>query len=439
MRVLKFFAALSAILLMLSLTTCSYYSLRGPHESGLSLFNPQPRAFDYWDYLPRFGYRHSPRFFTYEGFPHYEFYYPAPAIFVLAPFYHFDPPSPFTSTANVPHDRYHFQGYRLYVLLTGSLFLTMSAMVAAALRRRGIPALDVAVVVAGTALTAYPLLFALQRGNIEALTWMFSAVAVWALATNRRSTAAVLVGVAGAVKIYPLVLAGLFLRQRNWRALFLTLAVWLAVTMAGLLYLDPSLRESATFVMAGIHDWTKDMSLVFSSQFDHSAFSLVKWLNLGSQPRYDHELSLYYPIAAVGSLILFAGALRQPFANQVLFLCCAAVTLPPASYDYTLCLLYVPLTVLALGITAKHAPRPAGLHFVVLSLFALVLSPDFFLNFHGLHGNPGALKALSLILLMIISAVTPLLEDASGSSLTPSPQLDHHGGPLPVSASYPAS
>ena len=317
-------------------------------------------------------------------------------------------------------------GYRTYVGSTLGLVLALCFGLRRALVREGLAAGAASSFALATLLLAYPIYFALQRGNIEALTWMLVAAAVWAFATGRNMGAAVLIGVAASIKIYPILFLGLYLRRGGLRVWGVAIAVAVGATVGALWLLDPHLAESARYVARGIHSWTIDYASVYMTQYDHSAFHLWKWFTHRHKPRYEVELHWYMGIVAALAVALYARVRTLPAINQVLFLTCAVVLLPPGSNDYTLCVLYVPVAWLSIAAvrTARIGIEAPALTLAMV-LIGCVLPPDAFLNFAELTGNPGAFKAACLIVLWALSASVPLV--LKGEGMTCRRRPERHG------------
>ncbi len=372
-------------------------------RAGLEALYPSIQGFDFWDYLPRYAFLHGVRFYT---LPEYSWYYPAPAIFALLPFYQV------AGHSTVAH------AYAAYVLFTLLAFAVAACLFARALLRAGLDALQSVVFTAATALCSWPMYFALQRGNIEAFTWMISALAIWLLATDWLWLSAIAMGIAGSLKIYPLLFAALFLRRDRWRQLLLAVATALVVTVIGLYFLDPNLRESWHWTAFGVRKWTRDYGENFGTgTWDHSLFGLAKAFLHAGTPHWTLWLRRYYLIAGSAALVLYFGARRLSEANVVLLISCAAVSLPPTSFDYTLSLLYIPFAWLVLAAVrgARTGQSMRGLT-AVLCLLAFALSCDTWLWTRDLPSLPGTTRALVLLCLLVLSAVLPLGEP--GTSFT---------------------
>ena len=393
---LKVFSLVSATLVLLSLLIAAVQSSRGDSGLGWSTLYLSGRGFDYYDYLPRFHHLHSAAFFTTTEYPNYPWYYPAPAIFVLYPFY-----------AMPAHG---------YPSLIVTVLLMSLLLLGAFARRLGSAGLgnSSALLLCCVCFVSWPLYFGLQRGNIEALSWMILAAAIWAYSSERVLTAAVLIGVVGSVKIYPLLFLGIFFKKREYRAIAAGIASFAVVTLLGLVFLEPNILDSAQRTAAGIHRWTRDYGEVMHAAIDHSAFGLAKHFTFDHHPNYHRELLVYYLVAGSFTMAAYLRVMRLPVLNLVLFLSCAVVTLPPASFDYTLVALYVPLAWMCVATVRAEAEGSeiAGIT-AYFSLLAVVLSPESFLTQSVVPNLPGALKGACLLALMGMSLVYPLAPTAT--------------------------
>ena len=119
----------------------------------------RPRNVDYYAYEPRLPLRHTPAFFFAPGYP---WYYPAPAVFVHYPFYQLGG-----------------YGHRVYVLSAVLLCLWLAWHLWRSLAEAGLQRSSANLFIGCLLLFAWPEYFALERGNIEALTWIPVAIGVW--------------------------------------------------------------------------------------------------------------------------------------------------------------------------------------------------------------------------------------------------------------------
>ncbi len=364
------------------------------------LWIPFP-GFDFYDYTPRFAYLHQRLFFTAQNsFP---WIYPAPAIFVLYPFYRVSSPT-----------QWHV-GYALFALLATALSLCCGYRLGIALIRRGLTRKQVFLLLGMTSVLGWPFYFALQRGNIEVLLWAGLAAAVYLMVTGRSAAGALVLGIVGSVKTYPLFFIGLLLVQKRYKECCLALGAALAVTLVALRFLESDMRDAWSQIRTGVAQWTNiTTGQYFASGIgpDHSLLGLLRQCTFGAILRSTHALPVY--LVSVGTLtaILFLARMpRLPALNQTLFLACAAVLLPPTSYDYTLLLLLIPwgwmVLLCAQKAQARQSTRMLTAPFL---LFAVALAPLTFLQSYGTTPVrfEGPVRSLALLGLLLYAAAVPI-------------------------------
>jgi len=372
------------------------WALNIPSHGFLWLSMPDP-YFDLFCYYPRFLHLHSQEFFSSPG---YRWYYPAPAIFGYYPFYR---------VLEVFHKgrltRYLYDASALALAGIGALW------VARRLVAEGVQRHSALLLAFATLLVSWPLYFSLQRGNIEALTWILVAAGLWACATGRWMFAAMLLGAVGSIKIYPLLCLALFLRPRRFKEIAVALLTAALATLAALRLLERNVADALHQVLGGLSAFTVQYAQGFdpvASAYDHSIFGIIKVITHGSQPNYPHEMNLYFMSAAVVALVwFFTRIIRLPFLNQVVFVLCCTAALPPVSFDYTLLMMYLPfalLAIFAVQCARQQAPTPGLLPALVL--LAVLVGPETFLVRHGwLYA--GQIKGCCLIMLMIVASTHP--------------------------------
>ncbi len=414
------FTVLLALLAILSLLDAAFNSLRDGRPVLGDLWIPFP-GFDFYDYTPRFPLLHQRLFFTAQGsFP---WIYPAPAIFVLYPFYLISSPT-----------RWHL-GYALFALLAFVLNAGAAYKLGRALRQRGFSLRQVTSLLGSVAILGWPVYFALQRGNIEILLWVGIAAAVYLIATQRYATGALLLGAVGSVKTYPLLFIGLLLLKKRFRESCLTIMAALVTTLLALRFLEPDTRDAWYQIRTGVAEWTRiTTGEYFASGIgpDHSLLGLLRQCTFGAILHSTHALPIY--LAVVGTLtasVFLVRMQRLPTLNQTLFLACAAILLPPTSYDYTLLLLFIPCGWMVLVCAERaHAGQSTDALTTSFLLFAVALAPLTFL--HTWTSLPmrfeGPARCVVLLGLMVYAAVVPI---------TPSGHLP--SGKEPVPTRWPGS
>ena len=301
------------------------------------------------------------------------------------------------------------------------VFAVAAILLARALVRRGVAWRSAYLYCGAALICSYPILFVMDRGNIEVYLWLVLALGVWAYMRGGWTLAATLFGVAASMKLYPAVYLGLLLAKKRYKAFFFGILVAILATIVSLWILGPTIHLAYLGVNQRLHNFGS--TYVSTTQpggigFDHSLFSLVK----ASLPDHNYQAyaSFYLPFAAVvGIVVYFWRIWRLPRINQVLALTIAAVVLPPISYEYTLIHLYIPWALLTLYAveTAESSgslQRVRGLGFCFVC-FAFLMTPESYFIVDKIRFS-GQLKALVLVALFVAALRYPFAETVETKS-----------------------
>jgi len=276
------------------------------------------------------------------------------------------------------------------------------------------------------AATCWPLWVLFDTANVEGLVAMLLGAGLIAFIQRRWWLAAALIGIAGAMKIFPLLLLGLLLSKRRYREFFGGIAIALAVTIASLAILGPSIAEAQRQINLGLRVVTTDDALAAISpgpDTNHSLYTVVRSLVLLAHHRHPHAPDAnpdataamlrpaYIAYLIVGALAGVAAYMvrirRLPMLNQLLALTVCAVTLPPLSRDYTLVNLLVPFGLLcAYAADPAVQGRPAPGLTACFVCFAFIFTAGTFFN--GAYSLGSPMRALALLALFVLLLKHPL-------------------------------
>jgi hypothetical protein len=218
---------------------------------------------------------------------------------------------------------------------------------------------------------SYPLLLALDRGNLEILLFFLLWGAIVLIERGRPVPAAALIGVAAAMKGAPLIFALLFVPMRAWKALLIAGAVFLVLTFASLVPFGGNViqnyeafRDSLAAFGAAASQSTDGLQHASSikAMLESAAIELSFLEGVADLER---PLSWLVLVALAGAAVLLRLALWQ----RVVLLTVAMLLWQPVSYDYRLLHVLLGLLLL-LGRTA-----PARVPGAAVVLAALVLVP----------------------------------------------------------------
>lgn len=366
-----FFSIAAAFLWLLPLATSHHV-----------LFPAGPVFEDILVYKGRFALYHTAKFFTSRSTS--AFAYPAGAAPIYEAFY---------KTSDATTTYLIFAAITVLVTLTVTLYF---------LRRR-----DAAKLFLPLLLFAFPLIFLIQRANIEIVLWIIVVLGLLAYRRGLGIVAAILFGIAAAIKLYPILLLGLFLKRRQDLPAFLIGIVASVLAMAAAIaYAGPTFAIAARGFFIGVdrfQDHYVDTVSKVEVGFDHSFFSPLKyWAYTGHvSPAAWRET--YYLLAGTLALLLFLRVRTLPFLNRVVFLVTAMVSLPPVSFTYTLVHLYLPLLLL-LGAVATFRKRPPATAIFALALLLFLMLPVMSLSV--LQPLPtGPMQSCALLALLLVCAV----------------------------------
>lgn len=371
------FATVAAVLWLLPLFT--------PHSV---LFPPGPNFEDILVYKGRFTLYHSAKFFTSRTFS--AFAYPAGSGPIYEALYK-------TSDA--------VQTYCMFAGIAAGIAGIATYLCLSRARHTNLffPLLVAA---------SFPLVFLIQRANIEIVLWLVIAAGIVAYRRGQSILAAILFGLAATTKLYPIFMLGLFLgpaakrSRQDLPAFVVGIATFVLGMIAAVSYAGPTFAIAARGFFSGVSQFQNHYVEVVSRVeivFDHCLFSPVKYwafTHHTSPAPYTH---LYFLLAGTLALVLFVRARSLPFLNRVIFLTGAMVALPPVSFNYTLVHLYLPLL---LAISAAAAPRAPASTLLALALLLFLMLP--LASLWAISTVPtGLTQSVALLALMLLSAATP--------------------------------
>jgi hypothetical protein len=267
-----------------------------------------------------------------------------------------------------------------------------------------------AVVIALTLVT-YAFIFSFDRGNLEGLITVFIAGMAYSLQTGRRTTAALCIAAAGAMKAFPLIFAAIFLARRDWRSLGVVVGGTLVLSFLGTIYYGFDVVRTIDLLRPRL-DFYREAYMIGDAGLGYgvSLFGPLKLLVVdvfgGGRDAIEIALTVYTCAAAVLGLALVALLWRVRFElwEQVALLVLAYDVLPQVSGGYKLLHLVVPIAMF-LRFGARERLRA-----VYVACFAVLLIPKAYHLLRPDGTNVGVvidpLVMTALALLIVASAVS---------------------------------
>jgi hypothetical protein len=344
----------------------------------------------------------SERFISPEGVRGYN--YPPPLICV----YMF-----FTRHFNKP--------LHAYLLFVGSMFAVNGIGVAILAARTSQNRL---LFVASSILTvcaSYPVLFLIERANIEGVIFTLTAGALVAFFSRRYMTSGILIAVATSMKIFPATLFGLLYARRRYKELVISMALIVPLEVVSLWIIGPSIHAAFNNVQAGLGNLGQNYFMSYAPAvvgYDHTLFGLIKQilhikLREKALNAAIRAVSPWYTLAipAITIGVYFFRIRKLPALNQTMVLLIMAVTLPYISFVYTLtsvvlaCSLFLVFLSRDVGSGQTHIQGKTA--YWILGLMAFLFTPfQFIAGRTQIYG--GQLQSIALLALIAIFLTVPL-------------------------------
>jgi hypothetical protein len=254
---------------------------------------------------------------------------------------------------------------------------------------------------------SYPLMFAMDRGNID--LWIACGCTIFvATQTSRcRYLGLTLLAFCIAAKGYPAAFLLLPAARRDWTGLVFCAAVALCLSLAGLLAFRGGFSHNLAGLQVNLNLFYQRYILgegsLFASSDPYNAIRL-QLSGLASVPRPEvprlewvstDVLTVYSPFIFLYALLSawFVLAVPVPAWRSVTAVCLVAILFPNVATDYKLCCLFPGLLLLLMS--DSYSRR----EFIALGLFSLLMIPKSYYFFNGhpisMYINPALLIALA--------------------------------------------
>jgi len=332
-------AVLTGLSILYTAAKAMLFHLKFPYGIGM-LYDDSVWG-DILVFRPGFVHFRTPQFWDSFEYP---FTYPAPLAVVLGLLFRFGHP------------------VRIYLMIGAAAICAAAWWFVRQLTVRGIASPTAWAFTLSTLAMTWPLLFLIDTANAEGFVIVVLALGVYAVLRERWWLGAILIGVAGAMKFFPLILLGLLLAKRRYNEFAAALIVAFIVTIASLAYVGPTIAEAQRHIDVGFA-LIQSMYLYTmkpdAAALDHSLWVGVRYAAVYGD-RLLHTVSateqaaliaaslrVYLVVAAASGVALFFAKIRHlPLLNMVVALTICAVLLPPLSLEYTLVHLLLPFALL---------------------------------------------------------------------------------------------
>ena len=239
----------------------------------------------------------------------------------------------------------------------------------------------------------YPVLFSLDRANLDMYLFLLLFGFVVLFQKGRFVLSSLLLSMAIAMKLYPMVFIFLFIKEKKYKEIAYTIAATLCISMVSLWSFQGGISENLQGMLSAFQGFNQDYSRAAGLQHNVSYYGVLKLVTMG----YYYAVQGVRDIAAVSILangvlkipymlfvvLLFAFVVlhvlkyEQTFWKNVYLLSAAMILLPHVSFDYKLIHMLIP-TILFLK-DESWTPFCKG----YLVLFGIMLIPNNYLYIKG--------------------------------------------------------
>lgn len=269
-----------------------------------------------------------------------------------------------------------------------------------------------------------------MRGNLEGWDWIATCIGLWLFSRKRYTGAGAAIGVAMAIKPYPVLWLLLMARHRHWKGAAAGLLSCAATTLGSLLIVNPNPLAAYRWInsggggksfffthyivafrpleeMMGEHSLLQAMKSIARVVRNHG-LSFGSW-DYGMHPSDPTAIRLYHaclPITAVILLLVLLAVWSKPVLNQVFAIAVTSTALPLVSGDYTLTILLIPM---AFFLILLMEDIPAGRARLTLRQMLWVLLPcACAISVVPLGVLHNVFRSTSLLVLLASTSVIPL-------------------------------
>jgi len=258
----------------------------------------------------------------------------------------------------------------------------------------------------------YAILMTMDRGNLELWVFLTIAFGIYCFSKQRERTGAVILGLAAAIKAFPLLFLFPLFVQKKYGLVLLSVATFLIACLASALFFEGDLASNygqfetamttfGGFLLAGVNGITHSLSL-----FSFFYTSVLLWTqNFQPEPLLEQWRGIY-SIAAGAlllALLLVIWLKQMEDWKKWALLCFGLMILPFPSYDYKLLYALIPLTFLIVGDFSREKVKK------YIWLLCLLITPKVFVLFSDVRVSVLINPLLILLLVGLILTEKPSL------------------------------
>ncbi len=258
----------------------------------------------------------------------------------------------------------------------------------------------------------YPILFCLDRGNLDLFVFIFSILFVRHWIKSNMKLSAVYLSIAISMKLYPGILGVLYLTKRQFKAAFLTFFLVVIETLSSAAILPGGILGSLRLLTNNLRSFTNNYVYSWSgTEHNSTYYGTFKILAGYYSPKLLHNMNQIVLIFSVLALIITALMIaylifrEHVLWKQLTFLTFSLILLPHVSFDYKLIFVLLPAL---LFMTSTELSRFDPIYAI---LFGLLLIPKpFWFSLNNEGSNATTLSSILNPVLMTALIFTILFD-----------------------------
>jgi len=302
----------------------------------------------------------------------------------------------------------------VYALLL-SIFLTACAtsiLLAYKLRHSPMAGMfGVAIII--TMLTSYPLMFELDRANIEGFAWIFSCLGIISFINNKYMISGILLAIS-AIKFYTGIFLLLFLAKKRYTEFVISVIFLIWLHLFSAYELSGNIFRPFFTLSEGVSSLLRDHVILgrMLLEFDVSLFAVIKQIFFVVHLPVNMFVYYLYTLVSIGGFVALyiLKARHLPLLNQLFIFTVAIILLPYVSMMYKL--LYLTTAWGGFMVFLAYDAKPTGfstkqaLH--ILISVAILFTPQTYLISNEIGGFGGQIKAIVLLYLLVFVVRNPM-------------------------------
>lgn len=250
---------------------------------------------------------------------------------------------------------------------------------------------------------SYPVLFLVDRGNLECLLFICLALFIHYYQKGDDLKCVSFLSFAIAMKLYPAVFGVLFLADRKYRNLLLTILCVVSLTLVSAWVFENGMVASYQGLVHNLQFFKQQYLGNYQGlQHNNSLYSLYSLLT--EQPLFPGEKFIWlYPYVAISifaAITLYVVCFESVLWKKATLLVFSILLLPQLSYDYKLVHLFIPIVLFI-----RHVTSRKRIDYGYALLFGLLLIPKDYVSLNADISSNVVLNPLIMLTIGVMIVV----------------------------------